>query len=196
MPPLITLPFVATWRRRRTIDDTFEAQALSCIDNLYGISVRLARTPGEAEDLVYETYAQAFWHAAPPRGKTLKFWLFTILYSRIRHARRNIALDPTELDTDCNAPYGMPTPSDRGDGPEQMVTEMVSDADLEAALDSLPDSLWQVIWLRDFEDFSYAEIAQMLAIPIATVRSYIGRARCLLYERLAADRNPSVIGPI
>ena len=62
------------------------------------------------------------------------------------------------------------------------------DADLQAALDALPDAFRQAVWLRDVEEFSHAEIAGMLDIPIGTVMSRISRGRRLLFERLNPER--------
>ena len=56
--------------------------------------------------------------------------------------------------------------------------------DLQAAVEALPDAFRQAVWLRDVEEFSYAEIAQMLAIPMGTVMSRISRGRRLLFDRL------------
>jgi RNA polymerase sigma-70 factor (ECF subfamily) len=59
------------------------------------------------------------------------------------------------------------------------------DADLQAALDSLPEAFREAVWLRDVEEFSYAEIAEMLNVPIGTVMSRISRGRRMLYEKLS-----------
>ena len=72
--------------------------------------------------------------------------------------------------------------------PEQLLTRATLDADLQAALDALPEAFRQAVWLRDVEEFSYAEIARMVGVPIGTVMSRISRGRKLLYERLAAAR--------
>ena len=72
--------------------------------------------------------------------------------------------------------------------PEQLLTRATLDADLQAALDSLPDAFRQAVWLRDVEEFSYAEIAAMMQVPIGTVMSRISRGRRMLYERLAKAR--------
>ena len=62
------------------------------------------------------------------------------------------------------------------------------DADLKAALDALPEAFRAAVWLRDVEEFSYAEIARMLDVPVGTVMSRISRGRKLLYEQLVATR--------
>jgi RNA polymerase sigma-70 factor (ECF subfamily) len=70
--------------------------------------------------------------------------------------------------------------------PEQLLTRATLDADLQAALDSLPEAFRQAVWLRDVEEFSYAEIAQMIDVPIGTVMSRISRGRRMLFERLSS----------
>ena len=70
--------------------------------------------------------------------------------------------------------------------PEQLLTRATLDADLQAALDALPEAFRQAVWLRDVEELSYAEIARMLDVPIGTVMSRISRGRRMLYDRLAA----------
>jgi RNA polymerase sigma-70 factor (ECF subfamily) len=57
-------------------------------------------------------------------------------------------------------------------------------ADLQAALDSLPEGFREAVWLRDVEEFPYAEIAEMLGIPVGTVMSRISRGRRLLYDKM------------
>jgi RNA polymerase sigma-70 factor (ECF subfamily) len=76
----------------------------------------------------------------------------------------------------------------QGQTPEQLLTRATLDADLQAALDALPDTFRQAVWLRDVEEFSYAEIAKIVGVPVGTVMSRISRGRRLLYERLAGTR--------
>jgi RNA polymerase sigma-70 factor, ECF subfamily len=67
------------------------------------------------------------------------------------------------------------------------------DADLKEALDGLPDAFRQAVWLRDVEEFSYAEIAKMLDLPIGTVMSRISRGRRQLYEKLTQAKTDAQI---
>ena len=60
---------------------------------------------------------------------------------------------------------------------------------MQAALDELPDAFRQAVWLRDVEEFSYADIARIVDVPIGTVMSRISRGRRMLYERLAPKRS-------
>jgi len=72
--------------------------------------------------------------------------------------------------------------------PEQILTRQTLDADLQAALDGLPEAFRQAVWLRDVEELSYAEMAQVLDVPIGTVMSRISRGRRALSQGLKARR--------
>lgn len=182
----LSIPFTGSRRSSRPANpgEAFEAEALSFIDRLYGAAIRLTHNRVDAEDLVYATYDQAFRSADRfERRADLKAWLFTILHSTYRNGCRRAGHDPVDFDSDAVEQAAvLSDPGERSD-PRMMWT--ISDADLKATFDSLPDPLQQAIWLRDVEDFSYAQIAQMLAVPVATVLSCISRGRRLLYERLS-----------
>jgi RNA polymerase sigma-70 factor (ECF subfamily) len=168
----------------------FEREALACLDSLYGTALRLTRNAADAEDLVQDTYLKAFRSASQYQpGTNLKAWLFTILHNtflnrRRRAVREPLSIEPEEIE---RAAVGL-TPS--SPTPEQLLLRETLDADLQAALDALPDSFRQAVWLRDVEEFSYAEIASMLGIPIGTVMSRISRGRRMLYEQLAGTVAP------
>ena len=168
-------------------DDGFASEALSYIDSLYGTALRLTRRTQDAEDLVQETYLKAFRAANQfERGTNLKAWLFTILHNTFRNVRRHDGRNPVDVNTDV-----VERAVDHAGGdqtPEQILTRATLDADLQDALDSIPDAFRQAVWLRDVEEFAYAEIAKMLDIPIGTVMSRISRGRRLLFERLTAAK--------
>src|SRR5688572_18764379 len=77
------------------------------------------------------------------------------------------------------------------DTPERILMRETLDADLQGALDALPDAFREAVWLRDVEEFSYAEIAEMLGIPLGTVMSRISRGRRQLYAALSQGTRPS-----
>jgi len=168
-------------------DEAFTSEALSYIDSLYGTALRLTRRTQDAEDLVQETYLKAFRAAGQfERGTNLKAWLFTILHNTFRNVRRHDGRNPVDVNTDV-----IEQAVDRAgvdQSPEQILTRATLDADLQEALDSIPDAFRQAVWLRDVEEFAYAEIAGMLDIPIGTVMSRISRGRRMLYERLTASK--------
>jgi len=72
--------------------------------------------------------------------------------------------------------------------PEALLMRDTLAPDLQAAIDDLPPQFREAVWLRDVEEFSYAEIADMLAIPVGTVMSRISRGRRMLFDRLSALR--------
>ncbi|HEU4690686.1 MAG TPA: sigma-70 family RNA polymerase sigma factor [Vicinamibacterales bacterium] len=171
-------------------DDAFAAEALSYIDSLYGTAMRLTRRPADAEDLVQDTYLKAFRAAQQfQRGTNLKAWLFTILHNTFRNMRRDFGRNPVDVNSEtveeaqAEAVWG-----EAAQNPEQLLTRATLDADLQAALDGLPEVFRQAVWLRDVEEFTYAEIARMIDVPIGTVMSRISRGRRMLYERLSKVR--------
>ena len=168
-------------------DAEFAQAALSHIDSLYGMALRLTRRAADAEDLVQDTYLKAFRASHQfERGTNLKAWLFTILHNTYRNMRRHDGRNPVDVDSDA---------VDRAAGdiegsqsPEQILTRGTLDADLQSALDRLPEAFRQAVWLRDVEELSYAEMARVLDIPIGTVMSRISRGRRALFEALQRTR--------
>lgn len=158
---------------------------MTFLDSLFATALRLTRDRMAAEDLVQETYLKAvrFADRFEP-GTNLRAWLFAILHNTFRNARRDAGRDPIEVDSDIVARAADSSPA--SESPEDLLLRDVVAADLKAALDALPDVFRQAVWLRDVEDFSYAEIATMLEVPIGTVMSRIARGRRLLHQRLSA----------
>src|SRR5262245_55514732 len=172
---------------RPLVDESFSAEALSHIDSLYGMALRLTRRPQDAEDLVQDTYLKAFRAAGQfERGTNLKAWLFTILHNTFRNRLRSDGRNPVDVNSET-VERAADVAGDENT-PEQLLARATLDADLQQALDKLPDSFRQAVWLRDVEEFTYAEIANMLNVPIGTVMSRISRGRKMLYDQLAGTR--------
>ena len=99
-----------------------------------------------------------------------------------RHAGRDpVSVDSEVVDSSA-AQTGQP------ETPEQILMRDTLDADLQEAMDRLPEVFRQAVWLRDVEEFSYKEIAEMLAIAPGTVMSRISPCRRMLYERLVGRK--------
>jgi RNA polymerase sigma-70 factor (ECF subfamily) len=161
-------------------------EALGYLDDLYGAALRLTRNPADAEDLVQDTYVKAFRAARQFKpGSNLKAWLFTILYNAYRNRRRDSGRDPVDVDS---GRVELSSQADPAEGPEQRLLREALDADVRAALDSLPEAFRDAVWARDVDEFSYAEIAEMLGIPPGTVMSRISRGRRMLYDKLHESR--------
>ena len=169
-------------------DRAFSDEALSYIDALYGTALRLTRRPQDAEDLVQDTYLKAFRASKQfQRGTNLKAWLFTILHNTFRNMRRHDGRNPVDVNSETVEQAADVAGDERT--PEQLLTRATLDADLQAALDALPDAFRQAVWLRDVEEFTYADIARIVDVPIGTVMSRISRGRRMLFERLAPKRS-------
>jgi RNA polymerase sigma-70 factor (ECF subfamily) len=169
-------------------EDAFATEALSYVDSLYGTALRLTRRPQDAEDLVQDTYLKAFRSSQQfERGTNLKAWLFTILHNTFRNMRRHDVRNPVDVNSETVERAVDRAGEDQS--PEQLLTRATLDVDLQAALDEMPENFRQAVWLRDVEEFPYADIARMLDVPIGTVMSRISRGRRLLYQRLSGARS-------
>ena len=167
--------------------DDFSAEALQFLEPLFATAMRLTRNRADAEDLVQDTYVKAFRQSGQfKRGTNLRAWLYTILHNTWRNRRRDASRDTVDVDSEqveqlpAGGLGGEPIET-----PERILMRSTLDADLQAALDSLPEAFREAVWLRDVEEFSYAEIAEMLKVPMGTVMSRISRGRRMLYEKLS-----------
>jgi len=145
--------------------------------------------------LVQETYLKAFRAAGRfEPGTNLRAWLFTILHNTARNRARDRARDAVTIDSEtveraADALSGFLPGAGPVETPETLLIRETLAPDLQKAIDALPDLFRQAVWLRDVEEFSYAEISEMLSIPIGTVMSRISRGRRLLFDQLTAERD-------
>jgi RNA polymerase sigma-70 factor (ECF subfamily) len=164
---------------------SFEVEALASLDSLYRTALRLTRVPADAEDLVQDTYLKAFRAAGSFQpGTNLRAWLFTILHNTARNRIRDRAREALTVDSDTVERASDASSIVGAETPETLLLRDTLGPELQAAVDELPDAFRQAVWLRDVEEFTYAEIAAMLDIPAGTVMSRISRGRRMLYERL------------
>jgi RNA polymerase sigma-70 factor, ECF subfamily len=169
-------------------DAEFERVALPWMQDVYRFAFSLTRSESDAEDLVQETYLRAFrsWHTFQP-GSDARRWLFTIcrnafLRSRER-ARREVELE----DGDEEALALVARHSEqRSDGSDRILAQIDLRPALANALDQLQEPFRSTVILVDVEDQSYDAAAEILGVPIGTVRSRLFRGRRQLQERLAA----------
>jgi RNA polymerase sigma-70 factor, ECF subfamily len=182
-------------RRERAAPDTFGDEVLGYLEPLYATAMRLTRNRADAEDLVQDTVVRAlrFRNRFKP-GTNLRAWLYTILHNTWRNRVRDTAREATDVDSDrieelaatADGPAEVETP-------ERVLLRSTMDADLKEALDELPEVFRQAVWLRDVEEFSYAEIARMLDVPIGTVMSRISRGRRQLFEKLSQAKDDAKV---
>jgi RNA polymerase sigma-70 factor (ECF subfamily) len=164
----------------------FEEEALQLADQVYRVARRLVHSKEEAEDLMQETYARAFrsWRSYTP-GTYLRAWLLRILTNLNidRGRRQQRAPDTTHLEESDYFLYNRL--EDNAADDEERVLERLSQDDIVDALAAVPHDFRDVIVLVDIGDFSYADAAQILEIPIGTVMSRLHRGRRILKRELA-----------
>jgi RNA polymerase sigma-70 factor (ECF subfamily) len=146
--------------------------------SLYATACHLTRNPHDAEDLVQETYLRAYraFDGSTP-GTNIRAWLYTILYRVRTDSFRRASRSPKTVELTDEGP-AVPPPQDAlASGGE----------DLTRALQALPEAFRTAVVLRDVEDLSYQEIADVLEVPIGTVMSRIHRGRSLLRASLQPE---------
>jgi RNA polymerase sigma-70 factor (ECF subfamily) len=170
---------------KRQANEAFEREALASLDGLYRTARRLTRSQADAEDLVQDTYLKAF--RAIDRfeaGTNLRAWLFTILHNTHRNRIRDRLREPVIGVELSDLPEDVSMGGGTDASPEDQLLKGVMAPEVQAAVDALPASFRQAVWLRDVEEFTYAEIAAMLEVPVGTVMSRISRGRRLLFGHL------------
>jgi RNA polymerase sigma-70 factor, ECF subfamily len=169
----------------------FEEEALELADQVYRVARRLVSTREEAEDLMQETYARAFraWRSFQP-GTNLRAWLLRILTNlnidRGRRQQRSPDFQPLE-EGDYYLYNRLEESGRESNVDQERVDDRLSQDDVVHALSAVPHDFRDVIVLVDIGDFSYADAAQILEIPIGTVMSRLHRGRRILKRELADE---------
>ena len=163
---------------------TFEAEVLPQLDTLYRVGRRLTGETADAEDLVQETLLRAWrgWGGFTP-GSNVRAWLLTILRNTFVSRWRSRRKEGTAISLDDADPHAIYKAVGSQD-PEGRFFEQVVDAPVLAAVDALPPEFREALVLSDIEGLPYAEVAEVLAIPVGTVKSRLFRARRILQRRL------------
>lgn len=166
----------------------FEEDALALSDQVYRVARHIVNSREDADELVQETYARAFrsWRSFQP-GTNMRAWLLRILTNlnidRGRRQQRAPQMQPLE----ANDYFLYDKLAESGDGvsDEDKVVERLSQDDIVSALSAVPHDFRDVLVLVDLGDFSYADAAQILDIPVGTVMSRLHRGRRILKRELA-----------
>jgi RNA polymerase sigma-70 factor, ECF subfamily len=169
--------------------ERFERDVLPLLPSLYGAALRMTRNPADAEDLVQETYLRAFrGFASFQEGTNLKAWLYRILTNSFINTYRKKQREPQTVEgpDDVDEWYLFDRLGARNveGSAEEEVLDKIPDADVKAALESLPENFRLPVLLADVEGFSYKEIADIMGSPIGTVMSRLHRGRKALEKAL------------
>ncbi len=177
----------------RVSDEEFETLLMASLEPAYRLALRLSGNSEDAQDLVQEAALRAsrFRHTFQ-KGTSFKSWFYRIIvnqfYTNTRQRRNTTttSLDSLSVATDIflfarSAEAGLIAPD--ADPAANVVSRMAED-DVARALASLPEEFRTVATLYFIDDLSYQEIADILGVPIGTVRSRLHRGRHMLQKQL------------
>lgn len=174
--------------------EDFQEEIIPHLDAMYNFALRLTSDPNDSEDLVQDTIVKAYrFFSSYEKGTNAKAWLFRILKNSYINKYRKQSKQPSQVDYDEVSSFYETIRADRTDTSDledRMFRELIDD-DISNALEELPEDFRTVVLLCDVEGFTYEEIANMLDVPIGTIRSRLHRGRNLLKAQLveyAEDR--------
>jgi RNA polymerase sigma-70 factor (ECF subfamily) len=181
-----------------SVDAFFECELGRTLDGLFGAALRLTKNRDDAEELVADTVAKAWAHRDSLHDtQCFRAWIFRILTNTFISDWRKKKTSPEELysveaDETDEEPFSIFEQLHEPfllwwGNPEQDFLNKLLREHLEQAINALPDAFRVVIVLAELEGFTYQEIADMLQLPLGTVRSRISRARSLLQKALWED---------
>jgi RNA polymerase sigma-70 factor, ECF subfamily len=169
--------------------DPFLVELLTHLDTLYAVASRMTKSTAEAEDLVQDTVVKAMRARDQfQAGTNLKAWLLRIQTNTFINRYRRGGLERDFLDSPDADPLadgwmGANTMRSMRD-PETQALKPLIEAELQTALDELPEDFRLAVILSDIEELSYKEIAEAMGCPIGTVMSRLHRGRKILQQRL------------
>ena len=174
-----------------TTADSFNDIALPFLDDVYRFALSLTRDEADADDLTQDTFLKAFrsWSSFTP-GTNCRAWLFTICrnsFNRRFRRERSRADVEQEGGDDDSLPTVLGHVHIERMGLGGMLDRIDVQPALRKALDDLPDVFREIVTLVDLEEFSYAEAADVLDVPVGTVRSRLFRARRRMQSDLMAQ---------
>jgi RNA polymerase sigma-70 factor, ECF subfamily len=184
---------------RRTEEDPARAQrfrdaTLPHLDAVYTFARYLLRNPSDAEDAVQECYLRALRHFDTLRSPDVKPWLFAILRNvcRVEYGRRSRVL-LYDVNAEPDKPESLtPMWQEEQSTPETEMVRKLDSETIQGMVAALPDAFREVIVLREIDDLSYREIAEIASVPVGTVMSRLARARAMLRAAWVKAENKKV----
>jgi RNA polymerase sigma factor (sigma-70 family) len=163
----------------------FEERMLPHLDAAYNFARWLLRNGEDAEDAVQDAFLRAHQAFAGLQGGSGKAWLMTIVRNvcltrlkRRAQPGKVIMLDEALRELE-ETPAEIP-PASLSSRPDAELLAKLERARVHTALRKLPANLREVVILREFEELSYQEISEVVAVPVGTVMSRLSRARTQL----------------
>jgi RNA polymerase sigma-70 factor (ECF subfamily) len=168
--------------------ERFEREALPHLDAMYAVAMRFTRNPDDANDLVQETVLRAFrFFHQYASGTNCRAWLLTILYNAFRNGYRRSSHEKVvahQEDYERELDRAVAKSGELPNDPETLVFSQLLDEEIQSALDGLIEEFRTPILLVDVEELTYQEAAEVLKIPIGTLRSRLSRGRATMRRAL------------
>jgi len=181
--------------------EDFEREALAQLSALLAVGARLTKNSSEAEDLVQDTFVKAMRARQQfEPGTNMRAWLLRILTNTFINRYRRGGLERSVIEGPDADPLadgwiGSATLEAMRD-PESRALRPILEAEINRALDNIPEEFRLAVVLSDVEELSYREIADVMGCPIGTVMSRLHRGRRLLKAHLYEHaRAMGIIGP-
>lgn len=180
---------------RQATEEAYETLITEYQRPVYHLVCRLLKDQEEACDVVQEVFLKIFRNIGSFRGQSsLKTWIYRITVNEAfnhrrwfgRHRKQEVGLEPDEPGTKC---YN-DVLADPGRSPFERVAEGETSVLIQDALSRLNPAFRATVVLRDIEEMSYEEIAEVLQISLGTVKSRILRGREALRKELSARLHP------
>ena len=163
----------------------FETAVLMHLNSAYTLARYLTRRSDVAEDLVQEALLRAYRSFDESRSSNVRAWLLTIVRNcfltwKVRDREVSAQLDFSETGASFEQDGGE---AREDETPESILIRREEDCTMRSLIEALPHPFREVLVLRDIEDMSYREIANITGVPMGTVMSRLARAR----KMFAAD---------
>jgi RNA polymerase sigma-70 factor (ECF subfamily) len=173
--------------------ERFRSAALPYLDDVYTLARYLLRNAADAEDAAQECYLRAFRHFESFRGGPIKPWLLAILRNvcRAEYARRGASAGVFSENFDGAERAADGVWSDAGQSPEAETLQRLDGETMQRLISQLPDTFRETLVLREINDLSYREIADVTGVPVGTVMSRLARARASLRAAWLAEEKGS-----
>jgi len=169
----------------------FRELALPYLDDVYTLARYLLRDATDADDAVQECYLRALKHFHTYQGPSIKPWLFAILRNvcHAEYARRASApsTGADELPEDAER---TPMWHETQETPEAEMVKQHDAGTIRRLIAGLAEPFRETFVLREIENLSYREIADVAAVPVGTVMSRLARARAMLRSAWLAEQEP------
>ncbi len=166
--------------------EQFKKVMMPYADALFNYAMYLTNDREQSGDLLQDTFIKAYrFFDKFEQGTNAKAWLYRIMKNTFINEYRRKHRQPELVEFDEQiSPYQMSTASEGMNDLRDKMESRMFDDELAGAIAELPEKFRSVIVLRDIEEMPYDEIAEVLAIPIGTVRSRLHRARSILFGKL------------